>query len=206
MKISWLFIISVILISCQENKKTNLNLKAETKSKIVKAIYGNFETDRRFNYFKKNSITINDSLKDRNFFNQKIKMIDCKSKFIEDNDFTNDKKDYFIREYEITFFDTLKINVLQRQNKISEYIFLYKGKPFKIRNFFGEMFSSNSDLFFNFASRQCYIISNSKFIMREQPMGWCGLANQFDFFQIIDLDKMEIIQFAEKDENFESHL
>jgi hypothetical protein len=129
-----------------------------------------------------------------------MKPIDCKIKFIVKNDFNNEKENYFIREYEITFLDTLKINILQKQNKLPEYIYLYKNKSFKIKYYYGEMYGSNSSIFFSFTNRQCYKISSTKFLMREQPSTWCGLANQFDFFQIFDLQKMEIIQFVDKDE------
>lgn len=61
------------------------------------------------------------------------------------------------------------------------------------------MFSRKANFFFDFESRKAYKISIDKLLLREQPSTWCGLANQMDFFQIVDLKNMEISQFTDYD-------
>jgi hypothetical protein len=125
--------------------------------------------------------------------------LQCKTKFLSENDFENEES--FIREYEIKISDTLLINVLRKQKKgnLYDYVYLYKGKNFNVINYYGEMFTRKSELYFDFESRKAYKISNNKLLLREQPSTWCGLANQMDFFQIVDLKNMEIAQFVDYD-------
>lgn len=195
--IIYLLTLQFFLLSCN-NSKTEKN-KIHNLKEISQKQNGNLKTEERFLNFKKKLIVEDDSLRDTNFFNQKFKEVKCKCKFISENDFENQTENYFIREYSIMISDSIEIKVLQKQEKISDYIYTYKNKLFKVKNFYGEMFSKNSDLFFTFENRKCYRISKNQFLMREQPMMWSGLANQFDVFQIINLDKLEMLQFVDKD-------
>jgi hypothetical protein len=155
------------------------------------------QTEIRFRTAKNNEIITNDTL-DKPFHLETLKELKCETKFMN-NDYENEE--YFIREYEIKISDTLIIIGLQKQGKRNklEYIYFYKGRNFNIRNYYSEMFSRKSELFFDFETRKAYKISNNKILLREQPSTWCGLANQMDFFQIVDLEKMEIAQFVDYD-------
>jgi hypothetical protein len=190
----YFLVFSITLFSC--NRKYN-------EIELSKS-FGNNETEKRFESLHDGQIIRDDSLRKIDFLNRKFLKLNSKSTFLSENDFDNGKGIFF-REYSIKISDTIEIRVLQKQGKISEYVYIYKNKQFKIINYYGEMFSKNSDLFFDFASRKCYQIANNKYLMREQPIRWCGLANQFDFFQIADLDKMEIIQFADYDNKMQEY-
>lgn len=196
--ILYVLIVQLFLISCNHSRTIESNDK-ESKDTLQK-IDGNLQTEKRFNDLKKSLVIEEDSLRNINFFNQKLKQVKCSGKFLAENDYDNQTENIFIREYSIMISDSIEIRALQKQSKIPEYIYTHNNKPFKVRNFYGEMFSSNSDIFFVFDNRRCYEISENKYLMREQPMHWCGLANQFDIFQIVDLEKMEMIQYADRDD------
>lgn len=185
------------LTSCDGSKEKKSN--TEKPREIPHIIDGNIQTEKRFNEFKKILIVEEDSLRNINFLNQQFREVKCEGNFLAENDYDDQTENIFIREYSIMISDSVEVRVLQKQSKIPEYIYTYQNKPFKVKNFYGEMFSRNSDIFFVFDSRKCYKIADNKYLMREQPMRWCGLANQFDIFQIIDLQKMEMIQFADRD-------
>ncbi|RZK01904.1 MAG: hypothetical protein EOO46_18895 [Flavobacterium sp.] len=196
--IIYVLMLQLCLTSCKQSTKVqsgNINSK-DSSQKIV----GNFQTQKRFNELKKLLFIEEDSLRDINFFNQKFEQVRSQGKFLAENDYDNQTENIFIREYSIMISDSIEIRVLQKQSKIPEYIYTYQDKPFKMNNFYGEMFSRDSDIFFVFDNRKCYKISENKYLMREQPMSWCGLTNQFDIFQIFDLEKMEMIQFADRDD------
>jgi hypothetical protein len=183
----------VIAISCQKRHDIEDNKNADLNPKVTE----NVQTEIRFRTAKNNEIIRNDTLiKHFNF--ESLEELKCETKFLN-KDYENEE--YFIREYEIKICDTLFISALQKQSKKNkfEYVYFYKGKNFNITNYYGEMFSRKSELFFDFETRKAYKISNNKILLREQPSTWCGLANQMDFFQIVDLEKMEIAQFVDYD-------
>jgi hypothetical protein len=194
MKPLYLSILIVFTISCQERRdaivKDNKNVGYEEVR--------NPETEIKFQNAKKNEIVINDTLL-THFTLKNLQELECKAKFL-DKDFENEKS--FIREYEIRISDTLLITALQRQGKgrLIDYAYFYKDKNFnKITNYHSEMFPRKANFLFHFDTKQAYRISKDKLLLRDQPSTWCGLANQMDFFQILDLKKMEMIQFVDYD-------
>jgi hypothetical protein len=193
MKISQ-FLLFVLIASCQKGKSPELNKEMNLEVNVS----GNIKTEIRFRNAKQNETVKDDSLTIPFRFN-KLKELQCKTKFLSENDFENEES--FIREYEIKISDTLLINVLRKQKKgnLYDYVYLYKGKNFNVINYYGEMFTRKSELYFDFESRKAYKITNNKLLLREQPSTWCGLANQMDFFQIVDLKNMEIAQFVDYD-------
>jgi hypothetical protein len=188
------FILLVLIASCQKGKVAELN----KEKKLAVKVSGNAQTELRFRQAKQNEIVREDTLLSHFSFD-KLKQLPCDAKFLSENDF--ESKECFIREYEIKISDTILINVLKKEGKgnVCDYVYFYNGKHFNIINYFGEMFSRKSDLNFDFESRKAYRISKNKLMLREQPSTWCGLANQFDFFQVVDLKKLEIAQFADYD-------
>jgi len=197
--IFYTFILSIVLCSCEKkiDAEKKIEISKEKKNQWSES-FGNEETEKRFNYFHGIQIVREDSLRKLNFLNQKISKLNSNSKPIVENDFDNGKGAFF-REFSIKISDTIEIKALQKSDHITEYIYTYNDKPFNIVNYYGEMFWKNSDISFDFDTRECYRVTTNKYLMREQPTRWCGLANQFDIFQIVDLDKMEMIQFADYD-------
>ncbi|HLA55554.1 MAG TPA: hypothetical protein VK623_05620 [Flavobacterium sp.] len=192
MKTIYFFLI-VFICSCQKGQVTESKNKTEKSSKES----GSLRTELKFRKAKQNEIIRNDTLKSHyNFKN--LKELKCETKFLA-NDYENEK--YFIREYEIKISDTLLINVLQKQSKgeVVDYVYLYKEKNFNITNYYGRMFSRKADFFFDFETKKAHLISKDKLLLQDQPSTWCGLANQMDFFQIVDLKNMEIAQFVDYD-------
>ncbi|MCF6129083.1 hypothetical protein L1S35_05310 [Flavobacterium sp. AS60] len=188
------FLLFVLIASCQKGQSPELNKEKNLEVNVS----GNAKTELRFRNAKQNETVKDDSLT-THFKFDKLKELQCKTKFLSENDFENEES--FIREYEIKISDTLLINVLREQRKgnVYDYVYFYKGKNFNVINYYGKMFSRKSELYFDFESRQAYKISNDKLLLREQPSTWCGLANQMDFFQIVDLKNMEISQFVDYD-------
>ncbi|HKX85384.1 MAG TPA: hypothetical protein VJL37_01840 [Flavobacterium sp.] len=76
---------------------------------------------------------------------------------------------------------------------------LFNKKPYTIRKLFGEMFNKASDIYFHYDSGKLYQLKNGNYLYVEQPERWSGSANQFDLYQLFDVQKKEVIQFAEKD-------
>lgn len=192
MKIAY-FIFILLICSCESGQKKESKNETGNKSDIS----GNLMTELKFRKSKESEIVRNDTLKTHfNFKN--LKELKCETKFL-DNDYENEK--YFIREYEIKISDTLLINILQRQSKgqTYDYVYLIKNRNFNTTNLYGEMFSRKSNLFFDFETVKAYRISKDKLLLQDQPSTWCGLANQMDFFQIVDLKNMEITQFVDYD-------
>lgn len=182
--------------SCEKKTATPVKqvIKTETKTE-KKEIYGNLQLNEDYNLLPKEEM-VNDSLKGHDFLNHNFKEVTCKCSI--KRDYYNDIDGFMIREIEILIDNKIKLSVFYKSNE--DYIYTYNGKPFKIKNYYGTMFHSDSDNNFFFDYRECYLISKNKFIMREQPSDWCGLANQFDIYQMVDLEKMEMIQFAERDD------
>jgi hypothetical protein len=195
--IFYILLILISLVSCEKSKEINLNTGKPRQ--ISRSIIGNPQTKKRFDQLKKALIIEEDSLRKINFLNQRFKEIKCKRKILVESEYENQIENTFIQEYSIMISDSIEIKVLQKKKKLTEYIYTYRDKPFKIKNYYGEMFVRDSDIFFAFDTRRYYKITEDKYLMREQPMRWCGLANQFDMFQIIDLNKMEMTQFADRD-------
>ena len=192
MKVAILIFI-LLICSCESGQKTKSKIETEKISKVS----GNLNTELKFRNAKESGIVRNDTLKTHfNFKN--LKELKCQTKFL-DKDYENEK--HFIREYEIKISDTLLINILQRQSKgqTFDYVYLIKNRNFNITNLYGEMFSRKSNLFFDFETVKAYRISRDKLLLQDQPSTWCGLANQMDFFQIVDLKNMEITQFVDFD-------
>lgn len=192
MKIAY-FIFTLLIGSCESGQK------AESKNETEKnpQVHGNLMTELKFRNAKEGEIVKHDTL--TTHFNYKnLTVLKCETSFLE-NDYENE--DYFIREYEIKISDTLRINSLQRQNKegIYEYVYLINNDNFSITNLYGEMFSRKSNLYFDFETIKAYQISKDKILLQDQPSTWCGLANQMDFFQIVDLKNRVIIQFVDYD-------
>lgn len=182
--------------SCEKKTATPVKQTATSETKTAKEeIYGNLQLNEDYNLLSKNEVT-NDSLKGRDFFNHNFKEVTCKCSI--HRDYYNDIDNYMIRETEILIDNKIKISVFYKSKE--DYIYTYNGKPFKIKNYYGTMFHSDSDNNFFFDTRECYMISKTKFLMREQPSDWCGLANQYEIYQMVDLEKMEMIQFAERDD------
>ena len=189
-------IICLLMLISFFSCKNGETVKSEEKKPIEKSTKNKL-TEIKFRNAKNTEIVRNDTL--LNHFNFKnLKELKCETKFL-DKDYEDEN--YFIREYEIKISDTLLISALERQGKSKtiDYVYLYNGKTFNIRNYYGRMFYRESNLFFHFDTRQAYRISKNKLLLREQPATWCGKANQMDFFQIVDLMKMEITQFVDYD-------
>jgi hypothetical protein len=193
MKIYYLLVF-ILITSCQKGKAPELN--TEKNSQVNES--GNAKTQLRFRNAKQNEVVKDDSLL-AHFSFTNLKELPCETKFLAENDYENEK--VFIREYEIKIADTLLLTVLKKQSKgnVYDYVYLYQGKNFTVINYFGEMFSKKSELNFDFESRKAYKISKDKLLLREQPSTWSGLANQFDFFQVVDLKNMELSQFVDYD-------
>jgi len=184
----------VLIWSCQKVQAPDLNTEDHLNSKV----FGNSKTEIRFRNAKQNEMVKKDTLS-THFSYEKLKELKCQTRFLAENDYENEE--YFIREYEIKIVDTLLLNVLQKQSKsnVCDYVYFYKDKHFNVKNYYGGMFSRKANFFFDFENRKAYKISDDKLLLREQPSTWCGLANQMDFFQIVDLKNMEISQFTDYD-------
>jgi hypothetical protein len=193
MKINY-FLVFALFASCQKEQAPHLNKEKNLEVNVS----GNAKTEIRFRNTKQNEIVRDDSLLTHFSFTN-LRELPCKTTFLAENDFENENT--FIREYEIMIADTLRLTVLKKQSKgnVYDYLYLYQGKNFTVINYFGEMFSKKSELNFDFESKKAYKISKDKLLLREQPSTWCGLANQFDFFQVVDLKKMELSQFVDYD-------
>jgi hypothetical protein len=191
-----LFFIVVIqvLFSCKRKIEDN---QIDQKDKITtnEEIYGDSELNKIYNSLS-NVEVINDSLKGNNFFNQILDKVSCKCNI--KRDYGNDIENLMIRETEILIKNKIKLSAFRKNEE--KYIFTYNGTPFKVKNYFDERYNSDSEIHFFFDTRECYEISKNKYLMREQPSSWCGIANQYEFYQIVDLDKMELIQFVERDD------
>lgn len=189
-----IYIILILLnCSCESGSKTRLENKIEKKAVVT----GSVLTELRFNKGKEHVVVKNDILKTHfNFKN--LKELKCETKFLY-NDFENEN--YFIREYEVKIDDTLLITILQRQTsgQTYDYVYLIKNGSFNIINLYGEMFTQESSLSFDFDTVNAYRISKDTILLQDQPSTWCGLANQMDFFQIVDLKNKEITQFVDYD-------
>lgn len=154
-------------------------------------------TYQKFQRFEKELVVEHDSLKE-NLIPALLTKVDCVVALQPGSDFES-REGFYLKEYVISIGDTLRIDVMERQDTLCRYIYSYRGTPFRMRNFYGEMYERDAELCFHFDTRECYLISGNSYLMREQPSRWSGLANQYDFYQIIDLQKMEILQFAALD-------
>lgn len=195
-KILFFTIVIQILFSCEKKIEINKKQTIKKDSNItIEKIYGDLQLNKKYNSLPKVEI-FNDSLSGNNFLNQNFKKVKCEC--IIKSDYYDDVEKFMIRETEILIQDKIKLSVFYKSEQ--KYIYVYNHIPLKIKNYYGEMYNSDSDINFFFDNRDCYEISKSKFLMREQPSRWSGLANQYDIYQIVDLDKMELIQFAERDD------
>lgn len=103
---------------------------------------------------------------------------------------------------------------LEAGNKKIQFIFNASGmnqpvltfvdsQLFKVRKLFGNGFSSESDYSFHYDTGKLFQLVNGNYMFVEQPSSWCGTANQFDFYQVLDVRRKEVIQFVERDEFIE---
>lgn len=191
-----LFLIPLFFSSCEKKPEQSVKQTAKKETTVdEEKIYGDPQLNERYNKLQL-SEEVNDSLKGHDFFNHTFKNVSCKCRIKKDYD--NDIEGFSIRETEILIKDKINLSVLHKTGE--KYIYTYNDKPFKIKNYFGTLFVSDSDIDYFFENRECYEISETQFLMREQPSRWCGLANQYDMYQIVDLNKMEMVQFAERDD------
>ena len=126
--ILYIYIFLFSLVSC-DNSKQKESI-TEKPNDVAQKIVGNLQTVKRFEELRKILIVEEDSLRNIDFFNQHFTEVNCKSKFLADNDYDNETDSIFIREYSIVISDSIEIKALQKQSKILEYIYTYKDKPF----------------------------------------------------------------------------
>lgn len=108
--------------------------------------------------------------------------------------------DEYYRSWEFIIENGVKIQFIEDSYNTKKHLLtLVDNDLYSVKKLFGEMFGRKSEIYFHYENGKMYLLTNGNFLYVEQPASWCGLANQFDFYQYFDLKKKELIQFVEKD-------
>lgn len=187
------FFIALLILgaSCSETEKEKVPsiATAETES------YGNIHIKEQFEKHYPRVKVYGDSVTKQDFLLQPLKSVTCNANNSL-SDFYGDGPYY--REKAFTINDTLTLNIIEKQDKGSQYIYFYKGRPFEVINYTSGEFTPDAGYHFFLEDRDCWQLARNKYLMGETPSGWCGTILQFEFYQVVDFDKMEIIQFIDK--------
>lgn len=182
-----------LFLSCSKEQKH----VAKTLALAENTAYGNIKLKEKFEKYYPNIKTSWDSVSRQTFLKQPLNAVNCKAnkRFDDFYDYNN----VYYRKKEFTINDTIVVTILEKQDKGSQYLYLCEGKPFNIINYTdGEFNTPKTDYHFFLEERECWQLSKNKYLMAETPSGWCGTILQFEFYQVFDLDKMEITQFVDK--------
>jgi hypothetical protein len=186
------FILFLMLIaSCSETEKE----KMPSIATVERESYGNIHIKEQFEKHYPLVKVYEDSVTKQDFLLQPLKRVTCNANNSL-NDFYGDGPYY--REKAFTINDTLTLNIIEKQDKGSQYIYFYKGRPFEVINYTSGESAPDAGYHFFLEDRDCWQLTRNKYLMAETPSGWCGTILQFEFYQVVDFDKMEIIQFIDK--------
>ena len=191
MKHLFCLVFTFIFLSCSQNQ----DVKPKPKPLIDAWSYGNFHLKEKFEKYYAHVIETKDSLSTHDFLKEPRRAVKCSLKRVED--YGNDSVLY--KQVDIIINDTLVINILEKDANKVEYIYLYNNRPFTITHKLVEFWTNyNPHFFLDNNGRECWQLGPNKYLMAEAPSAWCGTILQFEFYQVLDLNKMEITQFVDK--------
>ncbi|GEM_PF-4640073 len=109
-------------------------------------------------------------------------------------------KDYFenstcyLNYSKLTLENNIIIEFINDQERI-----LINHKPVSIKKMYSGMYMKKSEIYFDYDGAEIYRLSDKKYVIVGQSGRWCGLANQFDIYQVFDIEKNELMIFSYKD-------
>jgi len=187
------FIVFLALASCTQ--KQEIRIGPETVAQTDITAYGNINIKETFEkYYPQVRVTA-DSITQQDFLSQPLKQVACTIDNSLD-DFYDDS--FYYRQKAFVINDSLTLTIIEKQDKGSRYVYLYKGRPFEIINYTNAEVTVEADFHFFLEDRDCWQLGPNKYLLAETPSAWCGTILQFEFYQVVDFDKMQITQFIDK--------
>jgi hypothetical protein len=158
---------------------------------------GNTSIKTKYLFEKKNLQIIEGELKGNPLKSTKILK---KLTYEKESDYYEDNSIY-VQQITLKLTNGTNVEFLENQTKNKfETLIFYNKQQLKIEKLYGEMFSKESEIYFHYDTGKMYLLTNGNLLFVEQPAAWCGTANQFDFYQLIDIHNKRVVQFVEKDE------
>lgn len=179
-------LISLLILSCT-NKSNSVNKQNE-----ISRFLGNKSLIEIYNDSEK--YVIEDSLMSiENTL--KIKKAELMNyKLVED--YYEDEK-IALKSEKYTLNDSSEIEIIIPNLNWQKSTYKMNNKPIKIvKRYYGNMLSKNSEIEFDYSSLEIYKLNKYIYILVGQPERWCGLANQFDLYQELNLERNQIRQFT----------
>jgi hypothetical protein len=185
-----IFILICLLILSCTNKSNSVN--KQSKKNEISGILGNKNLIEIYSDSEK--YVIEDSL--RSIENTlKIKKAELMNyKLVED--YYEDEKIVLKREKYI-LNDSSEIEIIIPNLNWQKATYKMNHKTIKtVKRYYGNMLSKNAEIEFYPSSLEIYKLNKYIYILVGQPERWCGLANQFDLYQEINLERNQIRQFT----------
>lgn len=111
-----------------------------------------------------------------------------------------ERENEYYHAWEFRLEDGTQIQFVEDANEPEKPLLSWVNKElFSVKKMLGGMLKRKSRISFHYDTGKMFLLTNGNLLYKEQPATWCGLANQFDFYQYFDLKTKELVQFAEKD-------